>query len=234
MHKIHTIEDLMGVLDDNPGWLEALRVRVLTREVLDLPRIVSDLARNTDQRFDRVDQRMDKLDQRMDKLDQRMDKLDQRMDKLDQRMERLENDIGILRGAHARNAAQRYAEDITDELGLEMVQVLRDAEIRMLARSQESKDMHINDLRSFRAADLIIEARDSKGETCYVAVEVSFTANGRDTRRAIRNAGYIYRFTGKRAYSVVTGIRRDDGIQQAIASGDVLWFQLPAEAFEVE
>ena len=220
MHKIHTIEDLMGVLDDNPGCLDALRARVLTREVLDLPRIVSDLARNTDQRFDRVDQRMDKLDQRMDKHDQRM--------------ERLKNDIGVLRGAHARNAAKEYADDITDELGLEMIRVLSGAEIRTLARSQESKDIHINDLRSFRAADLIIEARDSKDETCYVAVEVSFTANGRDTRRAIRNAGFIYRFTGKRAYSVVTGIRRDDGIQQAIESGNVLWFQLPAEAFEVD
>ena len=209
MHTIHTIEDLMGVLD---GWIEALRARVLTREVLELPRIVSDLARNTDQRFDRVDQRMDRFDRRMD---------------------RLESDMGVLRGAHARNAAMEYADDIAVELGLEMVRVLRGAEIGSLARSKAAMDIPANDLRSFRAADLIIEARDDMGEICFVAVEVSYTANGRDTYRAIRNADFMSRFTGKRAYSVVTGLRRDDSIEHAIASGDVQWYQLAPEALEV-
>ncbi len=199
----------MGVLN---GWLEALRARVLTREVLELPRTVSNLARNTDQRFDRVDQRMDKFDRRLD---------------------RVENDLGVLRGAHARNAAIEYAGDIAGELGLEMIRVLSGVEIRMLIRSKAAKDIPANDLRSFRAADLIIEARDEKDETCFVAVEVSYTANGRDTRRAIRNAGFMSRFTGKRAYSVVTGLRRDDSIEHAIASGDVQWYQLAPEALEV-
>jgi len=213
VHTIHTIEDLMGILDENAGWLEALRNQVLPREVLELPLIISNLARNTDQRFDRVDQRMDKLDHRVD---------------------RLENDMGVLRGAHARNAAIEYADDIADELGLEMVRVLPGAEIRTLARSKGTKDIPANDLRSFRAADLIIEAKDRKGETCFVVVEVSFTANGRDTHRAIRNAGFMSRFTGKRAFPVVTGLRRDDGIRRVIASGDVHWYQLATESFEVE
>jgi len=234
MHSIQTIEDLMGVLDDNPRWLEALRTRVMTREVLELPRIVSDLARNTDQRFDRVDQRFDRVDQRFDRVDQRMDKFDQRMNKFDQRMDRLESDMGVLRGAHARNAAVENADDIADELGLEMIRVLRGAEIRKLAISKGTKDIPANDLRSFRVADLIIEARDGKGETCFVAVEVSFTANGRDTHRAIRNADFMSRFTGKPAYPVVTGLRRDNSIRRAIASGDVYWYQLAPEAFEVE
>lgn len=206
MHTIHTIEDLMGILDDNPGWLEALRARVLPQEVLELPRIVLDLARSTGQRFDRVDQRM----------------------------ERLENDMGVLRNAHTRNVAIEYADEIAHELGLEMVRVLRSAEIRTLARSKGTKDIPANDLRSFGAADLLIESRDGKDETCYVSVEVSFTANGRDTRRAIRNAGFMARFTGKRAYSVVTGIRKDDEIQKAIASGDVYWYQLASEALDVD
>ena len=146
----------------------------------------------------------------------------------------IEDLTGILRGAHARNAAIENADDITDELGLEMIRVLRGAEIRKLARSKGTKDIPANDLRSFGAADLIIEARDGKGETCFVAVEVSFTANGRDTHRAIRNADFMSRFTGKRGYPVVTGLRRDNSIRRAIASGDVYWYQLAPEAFEVE
>ena len=241
MHSIRTIEDLMGVLDDNPVWLEALRSRVLSREVLELPRIVSELARSSTHRFDRIDQRFDQIDQRFERADQRFDQIDQRFDQIDQRfdradlrMDRLENDIGVLRGAHARNSAVEYADEIAGDLGLEMVRVLRGAEIRALARSKGTKDIPANDLRSFGAADLIIEARDGKDETCYVAVEVSFTANGRDTRRAIRNAGYMARFTGKRTYSVVTGLRKDEVIQKAIASGDVYWYQLSPEALDVD
>ena len=234
MHLIRTIEDLMGVLDDNPVWLEALRNRVLSREVLELPWIVSELASSSKHRFDRIDQRFVQIDQRFDRVDQRFDRVDQRFDRVDQRMERLENDIGVLRGAHARNAAVEYADEITGDLGLELVRVLRGAEIRTLAKSKGTKDIPANDLRSFGSADLIIEARDGKDETCYVAVEVSFTANGRDTRRAIRNAGFMSLFTGKRTYSVVTGLRKDDVIQQAIETGDVYWFQLSPEALDVD
>ena len=145
-----------------------------------------------------------------------------------------EDHSGVLRNAHTRNVAIEFADDIAHDLGLEMVRVLRGAEIRTLAKSKGTKDIPANDLRSFGAADLIIEARDGKDETCYVAVEVSFTANGRDTRRAIRNAGFMARFTGKRTYSVVTGLRKDDEIQMTIASGDVYWYQLSPEAFDID
>ena len=88
--------------------------------------------------------------------------------------------------------------------------------------------------RSFYSADLIMEAAGQDGETCYIAVEISFTANGRDTRRAIRNAAFLTRFTGKRAYAVVAGMYKDNRIQSTIESGDVFWFQLDAEDLEVE
>lgn len=148
-------------------------------------------------------------------------------------MDRLENTLGILVGVYTRTVAIEFADDIAAELGLEIVRVLSRAEIRMLTKSKATDDIPTNDLRSFRAADLIIEARDGKGETCFVAVEVSYTANGRDVRRAIRNAGFMSRFTGKSVYTVVTGLQRDDGIAHAIASGDVQWYQLAPEAFEV-
>lgn len=33
---IHTIEDLIRLLDDNPEWADALRARLLTRELIEL------------------------------------------------------------------------------------------------------------------------------------------------------------------------------------------------------
>lgn len=37
MTVIHTIEDLLHTLDDNPEWVEALRARLLSPELLNLP-----------------------------------------------------------------------------------------------------------------------------------------------------------------------------------------------------
>ena len=37
MSTINTMEDPIQVLDEHPEWLEALRARLLTRELLDLP-----------------------------------------------------------------------------------------------------------------------------------------------------------------------------------------------------
>lgn len=37
MSTINTMEDLIQILDEHPEWLEALRTRILTRELLDLP-----------------------------------------------------------------------------------------------------------------------------------------------------------------------------------------------------
>ena len=41
MAIINTIEDLIQLLDDNPHWVEALRVRLLTRELIELPESVA-------------------------------------------------------------------------------------------------------------------------------------------------------------------------------------------------
>ena len=40
---IHTAEDIIRAMDENPEWLEAVRARVLTREVLELPRRFEEL-----------------------------------------------------------------------------------------------------------------------------------------------------------------------------------------------
>ena len=37
MTTINNIEDLIKLLDENPQWLEALRVRLLNRELIELP-----------------------------------------------------------------------------------------------------------------------------------------------------------------------------------------------------
>ena len=79
--------------------------------------------------------------------------------------------------------------------------------------------------RSFRNADLVIEATDGT-DTRYIAMEVSFTADLRDCNRAIRNARLIESFTGKPTQAAVASVRNDREATEAVESGAVYWHPL--------
>ncbi len=262
MSTINTMEDLIQVLDEHPEWLEALRARLLTRELLELPNTLAMFAAEMrefraqvdrfvaatnnrldgiDARFDKVDARLDGIDARLDGIDTRLDGIDTRFDGVDARLDghdlmfkRITDDLGQLKGAHARNAALEDAAIIARDLGLQRTKSLSREELLDLIDAADTANISVDDLRSFRVADLIMEAAAEDGEICYVAVEISYTANGRDTRRAIRNAEFLTRFTGKRSFAVVSGLHRDDRIQDGIESGEVFWHQLTAAQLDAE
>ena len=234
MATINTIEDLFRVLDENPQWLKALRARLLTRELLELPEKFAQFVAATEQRFDKVEQRLGNVEQRLDKVEQRLDNVEQHLGNVQTAVNSLRDDLAPLKGTHARNVALREADLIAEDLGFTLVRTLNQQDIRALVQAQNTADISANELRSFRRADLIMEATDRAGETCYLAVEVSFTANGRDTTRAVRNAGFLSRFTGRRCRAVVAGLHRDNRIQTSIESGAVSWYQLDPQALEAE
>jgi hypothetical protein len=224
MTTINNIEDLVELLDKHPRWLDAVRARVLTRELIELPQTLARFAAGTNERFDKVEGEMN----------ERFDKVDQRLDKVEGDIGGLRDDIAPLKGAHVRSAAVREAGLIAEDMGFTFVRTLTSEQIRILSRSESTADIPAGDLRSFRRADLIMEVTDGEGETCYVAVEISFTANGRDTTRAVRNAGFLTSFTGKRSVAAVAGLRRDDRIDESIESGEVFWHQLDPSDLEAE
>ena len=200
-----TLEDLAAALDENPAGREAVRVRLLTRELLELPQTVARTAAETDRRFSKVDRRFDRLDANL---------------------KRIRNDLGLLKGAHARNVAIEFALEMADELGLRRGRDLSREELFELTRCPEALKESRDTLKSFRGADLVMAAVDSTGAAWYVAAEVSFTVNGRDVRRAMRNASLLTRWTGWPARAVVAGVHRDERIEEAIAAGAVYWYRL--------
>ena len=206
MTTINSIEDLIRLLDENPEWLEAVRARILTRELLDMPQTLANFAQKTEDRFDAMDKSI----------------------------EGIRNDMGVLKGGHARSSAIRQATAITDSLGLNRVRNLDYDELRALTISADTSDILRNDIMSFRLADLVMEATDQSGDSCYVAVEISYTANGRDTDRAIRNAGFLTSFTGHPAQAAIAGINRDRRIEGRVESGEVFWHQLDLDDLQAE
>ena len=236
---INTMQDLARVLDEHPEWVDALRVRLLTRELLDLPQKLADFVTAANKRFEAIETRLDRMEDDLTELkggQARMQDGQARMQDdlslLKRGHARMQDDLSVLKGGHTRNAAERQAGLIAEDLGLEYVRTLTFDDIRNLVRSHDTTDIPVNDLRSFRLADLVVEAAQ-EGDACYVAVEISFTANGRDTKRALRNAGFLTRFTGRRAYAVVASVQVDDRIRDILDDGDVSWHRLDRKTLDV-
>ena len=266
MHTIDTIEDLIQLLDEKPEWAEALRVRLLSSELIELPEKFTQFATEMNKfvaemnkfvvkvnkfvaemdsfvaemksfvaemnKFvEATNKRLDKLEQRFDKLEQRFD---QHVEATDKRFNRIEASLGEVKGILASNAAIEEATLIAREMGMRRTKTLSREDLWDLIDAADTSGIPTNELRSFRRADLIMEATDQAGETCYIAVEISFTVNGRDTTRAIRNAEFLTRFTDKRAYAAVSGVHRDNRVQDSIESGDVFWYEIDRGVLEPE
>ena len=272
---ITTIEDLMRVLDENPEWLEALRTRLLTRELIELPRRFAEFAASVDQRFDEQGKAIARLEERMGGVEERVGGLEQRSDehtqtlaehgkilnehtqtlaehgqmltdqgkaiaRLEERVgehsaefveirrqfQLLRDDVGDLKGPRAEEEAAEDIDFIAEELGLSFVRVLTRDDLNALLRAQPLPDLERGVRHSFTKADLVAEAADESGETRYIAVEASYTVNGRDTDRALRNAEILTRLTGKPAQAVVAGYRLDDRVRVRVESGEVYWREL--------
>ena len=134
---------------------------------------------------------------------------------------RMEGDSGTLKGYWARNTAVSDAAGIAHDMGLEFVRTLTASDLMELAEDQLGQDTG----RSFRRADLVIETtRD--GALQYIALEVSYTADQRDSGRAVRNAGLLTQFTGRPATASVASVRNTHEVEQLVESGELHWHPL--------
>lgn len=201
-----TVEGLVRAMDENPELLEAMRARLLTRELLEMPATLAEFMAVTKRQFEAIDRRL----------------------------QRIGDDLTPIKAAHARHAAMAEADLIAVESGLDYVRVLPYEDIKELARNSDTAGISTDELRSFRRADLILEAKDRAGQRCFLAAEVSYTVDDRDTTRALRNAALLTRFTGQPAYAAVAGLRFDRRIRNCIGTGEVAWYQLDARSLEVD
>ena len=156
--------------------------------------------------------------------------------RLIQRMDRLEGDFSGFKGEYARLLAVRDARGMAEDMGLEFVRTLTMddlAQIAGRALSKEALRERRDQLRSFRRADLIMETRDGAA-TKYVAIEISFTADHRETDRVERNAELLTEFTGQAAIPAVASVRNDKYVERQVETGRVFWHPLEDRTPRVE
>ena len=211
MTTINNQDDFLEALRNNPQWRDAVRAQILGDDLMELPA-----------KFDAFVEQQTAQNQKFDAFVEEQGtthaNLDARLDRIDTRLDRMEGDTGTLKGDFARTRTVQDARNIAYNMGLELVRTLSSDELREMAGNALPRDVG----RSFRNADLVIEATDG-ADTRYIAMEVSFTADLRDCNRAIRNAGIIESFTGKPTQADVASVRNDREAAEAVEPGAVYW-----------
>ena len=191
---------------------------------------------NDDQRQFNDEQRQFNDEQRQFNDDQRQfneeqmqtnSRLEDSIARLDRSVDRIRRDIGNMRAVHARTETTREAGVIVGDMGYTLIRILTPDDLSAMAANGDISDLERGELISFRRGDLIMEVATTDGATHYIAMEISYTADERDTSRAIRNAGLLTRFTGHPAHAAIASIRNVYEIQHFIDSGQVYWHPLP-------
>ena len=170
-----------------------------------------------------------------DTLAKFMESTERRLDAVGTKLDQHTNEMAPLKAAHARNGALRIVARIARVANCREHRVLDLGDILNLIDDSDTSGIARNELTSFENADIIIEAtpRDN-GAVHYIAVEASYTAGRRDAYRAIRNAEYMTRFTGRPAHAVVAAQRVNPAIEHLLESGELQWTQILQKELETD
>ena len=206
---------LLQALQDDPEFLAQVRSLVLPAELVQLP-----------ERFAQFATYVTDFIQRQEEFNARQEETNARVE---ERLQRITDDLGVLKGHAAGRIAREMSDDIAEHLGYEITQQLNGNDLRAMLRGSTPYDIPVSVRRSFYVADLVAKVEDQDGNELFMAVEASYTADERDTRRAVRNAGLISRFTGLTAVPVVASLENDHAVQQLVDDGQVQWFQFQAQ-----
>ena len=168
----------------------------------------------------------DKVEAFMADTTKRFDDLNGRVDGLSEKVDGLRNDIAMVKGGHARNEMRRNANLIVDDLGCTLISEIPQGVIVAFAKVATDNGVPSNEVESFRNADMVMLVQDANNKPGYIAVEASFTVDGNDVRRAVRNADYLRQYTGMPSYAVVSGVDVLPEVQQQVDQGNVSLYRI--------
>ena len=163
-------------------------------------------------------------------LEQLLDMLTAKVDSLstevNERVNGIRQDLGEVRGGHARNVVLRNAVLVASSLDCQLISEVPQGIILGFSRVAAANNESPGDVKSFQRADLVLYVSDDQGHPRYLAVEASFTIAGHDIDRAVRNADYLTRYTGLHADPVVAGVQVLPEAQERIDRGEALLYQI--------
>ena len=185
---VNTFQDILNAMEKEPALRDNLRRQILSEDLLQLPvqfREFTEEQRTANREFHT------------------------RFENADRRMSRMEQDGSQLKDFFLTDRIRTDAENIPTDLGMTFIRTLSTTDLANMAQGRPDR----NTARSFRHADLIILA-ERDGTEHYIAIEASWTADHRDSDRALRNANLLTTFTGNPATAAVLSIRNDSHVQE--------------------
>lgn len=224
MTVINTTDDLIRLLEENDEFRKAVRRHVLSDELVHLP-----------ERFARFATRMESFVDEQTQFNKEMRQFHTEQTQFNketrQSFQRIETAIGELRGNAARQVVCAHSKEIAEGMGFQVERLLARPDLFRLLVENDPRDLTPGERQSFFRADLVLEATDPDGSLHYIAIEASYTADKRDTDRALRNAQLMERFTGHRAHALIASVRNVREIQGLIDDGTVSWYALETDDF---
>ena len=226
MTIVSTSEDLLNLLREDAHFYEQVRRLILTDELINLPARFTAFTERVDGFIANQEQFNANQEQFNDRVDARFDRVDARFDRVDARFDRMEADLSYFKNRFSESQVVKEAAAIAMAMGCTLERVVGNSELAQMCRHTDAGALRRGDLVSFTLADLVLKVSDEQDGRQFIAVEISYTADRRDTDRARRNADYITRFTGQPALAVVASVRNDQATQSLIDEGIVSWYQL--------
>ena len=240
MATINSLEDFLQALDDNPSWREAVRLRILGEELLQLPARFNAFAERQQEFNERVAgfiEEQQRVNERQREVNERIEGTLEELLRLNtnavSRMNRMESDISAVKGGHVRSRVNELLYDLIEGMNLELAHILERSELTLMSRRIPVATADERD--SFRRADIVMLAGDrANGAPVYLAIEASWTGSKNDTDRVERNARFLTEATGIPAIPVIASVRNTHEVTGLIESGAVRWYRVEERDLQAE
>lgn len=239
-----TVEEFIRILDRRPDLLEALRQRVLTRELLELPEKFAAFAAETRERFDRLEGRADQTDGRLDRVDGRLDRVEGRLDRVEGRLGRVEGRLGRVEGRLGRVEGRlgnlegwRYEAKLARMLPVFcMFNLNMTGPVVLMSEGMDYTpefdslvqrlldEGKVNAQNFAEILDCDAIARDH--ESRYALFEASITVDESDIERAIRRSKQFAEILGAPTTPVVIGAEISDDLRESAAAQGVSFIHM--------
>ena len=214
MTTFNTVEELLDILDRNPRLMEAVRNKILTEELIRLPRDFAEFQISTTEFQESTEKSLTEINTRLDRQHENYNSQNRTLDRF--------------RGAYAMEGTRRYRRDIARTIARVLLEnvVLDDANLNLI--SVAAQDVDLSDtfgdvperviFSDFDTADLILKVTENNRDKTefYVAIEASYTIHDDDITKSARVARFIQAVTGTSAFAVVAGAHINPDVTEII------------------
>lgn len=221
------ISEILEALENNPELEEALRQRILTRELLALPEQVAQLTATVAD-MARV------FEQRLAALEAKQDAADARLDGIDTHLDTMQGQLNNITGTdYERRAIRRAPRLVRRHLGIQNAEVLVALNRQngrtitdLIDEATQAGAITEDDADDLDRADIILQGNSPDGDSVYVVAEVSITVDDTDVDRARQRARILNHASGAATHAAVIGTSISDANRERALSSHVTFIDL--------